>query len=319
MFNRKTKAEEAAAAQNVLKEEKPDCYPVVHAVRSIEDYRQQILLKEIDSLNGLGEIRSSFDDVLERERAMKEQLELFQDRFLHVGEISEQFGTVKQHIDESVELAQRQIDGLKESSNQVQKYFDEIQETFMSFQTAVQNIKQCMEEIVSVANQTNLLALNASIEAARAGEQGRGFSVVAEEVKKLADGIKVLVGMVDSSINDVETGTEKLNNSIGVSKDALEKSLLEVDATYDVFGNIITVAEGATEVQSRIGEAIAVSENDFEDVNQTFMNNQQQYQKVTGYINKANELGTAKSALFSSMDHMLCQIEPMIEEMETAR
>ena len=109
----------------------------------------------------------------------------------------------------------------------------------MSFQTAVQNIKQCMEEIVSVANQTNLLALNASIEAARAGEQGRGFSVVAEEVKKLADGIKVLVGMVDASINDVETGTEKLNNSIGVSRDALEKSLLEVDATYDVFGNII--------------------------------------------------------------------------------
>ena len=305
MFNWKSRAEKSVVEQTARTVQKPDYYPVIHAVQNIEEYRQQILLKEIDSLQGLGEIRSSFDDVLERERVMKEQLDLFQDRFLHVGEISEQFGTVKQHIDESVEVAQRQIDGLKESSNQVQKYFDEIQETFMSFQTAVQNIKQCMEEIVSVANQTNLLALNASIEAARAGEQGRGFSVVAEEVKKLADGIKVLVGMVDASI--------------GVSRDALEKSLLEVDATYDVFGNIITVAEGATEVQSRIGEAIAVSENDFEDVNQTFMNNQQQYQKVTGYINKANELGTAKSALFSSMDHMLCQIEPMIEEMERAR
>ena len=319
MFNRKTKAEKAAAEQNTLTQEKPDCYPVIHTVHSIENYRRQILLKEIDSLQGLAQIRSSFDDVLEKENKMKEQMSVFQERFLHVGEISEQFGTVKMQIDDSVKLAQQQVDGLKESSGQVQKYFDEIQETFMSFQTAVQNIKQCMEEIVSVANQTNLLALNASIEAARAGEQGRGFSVVAEEVKKLADGIKVLVGMVDASINDVETGTEKLNNSIGVSRDALEKSLLEVDATYDVFGNIITVAEGATEVQSRIGEAIAVSENDFEDVNQTFMNNQQQYQKVTGYINKANELGTAKSALFSSMDHMLCQIEPMIEEMERAR
>lgn len=319
MFNWKSKAGKNAAEETAHVRQRPDYYPVRHAVQSVEEYRQQILLKEIDSLRGLEAIRSSFDEVLDRERLMQEQLETFQDRFLHVGEISEQFGTVKQHIDDSVELAQRQIDGLKESSNQVQKYFDEIQKTFMGFQTAVQNIKQCMEEIVSVANQTNLLALNASIEAARAGEQGRGFSVVAEEVKKLADGIKILVGTVDASINDVENGTERLNNSIDVSKEALEKSLMEVDATYDVFGNIIDVAEGATEVQSRIGEAIAVSENDFEDVNQTFMNNQQQYQMVTGYINKANELGTAKSALFSSMDHMLCQIEPMIEEMEAAR
>lgn len=316
MFNRKSKAEKTAEAQNALIKEKPDCYPVIHTVHSIENYRQQILLKEIDSLQGLGKIRSSFDDVLEKENTMKGQMEAFQERFLHVGEISEQFGTVKLQIDDSVKLAQQQVDGLKESSGQVQKYFDEIQETFLDFQTAVQKIKKCMEEIVSVANQTNLLALNASIEAARAGEQGKGFSVVAEEVKKLAEGIKVLAGTVDCSINDVESNTEKLNNSINISKDALSQSLMEVDATYDVFGKIITVANGATEVQSRIGEAIAVSENDFKVVNQTFMKNQQQYEQVTSYIDKADELGTAKSALFSALDNMLCQIEPMIKEIE---
>ena len=315
MFNRKTKAKKAAAAQSALVKEKPDCYPVIHSVRSIENYRQQILLKEIDSLQGLGKIRSSFDDVLEKESTMKEQMDVFQERFLHVGEISEQFGTVKLQIDESVKLAQQQVGGLKESSGQVQKYFDEIQETFSDFQMSVQKIKTCMEEIVSVANQTNLLALNASIEAARAGEQGKGFSVVAEEVKKLAEGIKVLAGTVDSSISDVESSTEKLNNSINISKDALGKSLMEVDATYDVFGKIMTVANGATEVQSRIGEAIAVSENDFKEVNRTFMENQQQYEQVTGYIEKANELGTAKSTLFGAMDDMLCQIEPMVKEM----
>lgn len=318
MFKWKKKAEAAAAAQNALTQEKPDCYPVVHTVHSIENYRQQILLKEIDSLQGLGKIRSSFDDVLEKESAMKEQLDAFQERFLHVGEISEQFGTVKEQIDDSVKLAQKQVGGLKDSSVQVQKYFDEIQETFMGFQTAVQNIKACMQEIVAVANQTNLLALNASIEAARAGEQGKGFSVVAEEVKNLAEGIKVLAGTVDSSISDVESSTEKLNNSINISKDALGQSLMEVDATYDVFGRIITVANGATEVQSRIGKAIEVSESDFEEVNQTFMKNQQQYEQVTGYIDEASELGTAKSALFSAMDHMLCQIEPMMKEIEAS-
>ena len=53
MFNRKSKAEKTAEAQNALIKEKPDCYPVIHTVHSIENYRQQILLKEIDSLQGL--------------------------------------------------------------------------------------------------------------------------------------------------------------------------------------------------------------------------------------------------------------------------
>lgn len=67
----------------------------------------------------------------------------------------------------------------------MQDSFLEIQSTFTDFQTSVQKIKECMNQIISIANQTNMLALNASIEAARAGEQGKGFAVVAEEVKIL--------------------------------------------------------------------------------------------------------------------------------------
>ena len=52
-------------------------------------------------------------------------------------------------------------------------------------------------------------------------------------------------------------------------------------------------------------------------LNQTFEKNQQQYNLVTGYIDQANELGTAKSALFSDMDNMVCQIEPMMKDIET--
>ena len=225
-----------------VRAEKPDLYPIVHVADSLKDYQRQLVSKEVSSLQELREIERAFDKVLEENSVLREKLGAFHGRFEDVGEISGRYDAVKTDIMGSVEEAQRQVNGLRASSEQVQSHFGEIQDTFTDFQSSVQKIKDCMNQIIAIANQTNMLALNASIEAARAGEQGKGFAVVAEEVKNLADAIKGLVSTVEGSIGDVEKGTDKMKASIQTSGEALNHSMEGVDATYATFDKITAAA-----------------------------------------------------------------------------
>ena len=296
----------------------PGLYPVVYVSKNLREYQKEMVSKEVESLNELRNIRLAFHKVLREDMKLKENLDTFHDVFASVGEISGQFAEVRDDITGTVGNVQQQVNQLKGSAEQVQECFEEIQNTFANFQEAIENIKKCMKQIITVADQTNILALNASIEAARAGEKGKGFAVVAGDVKRLANEIKDLAGVVEEGIGGVEHEAEKMSESITASNEAMAEGVDSVNTTYDMFDEIISAADGAETVQDKITATITESREKLNEVKQSFADTEAQYKKVMAHIEKARELGTMKGSMFEDVDTMLSQIAPIIEEYENA-
>ena len=96
---------------------------------------------------------------------------------------------------------------------------------------AIEEINMLAESIKEITNQTNLLALNAAIEAARAGEAGRGFSVVADEIRKLAEQSKVAISKIQDKTEVIVSSVEELISGSNYVIDFMDTRIM---ADYEV-------------------------------------------------------------------------------------
>ena len=101
-----------------------------------------------------------------------------------------------------------------------------------------ENINNIINTINDIAKRTNLLALNASIEAARAGEAGKGFSVVADEIRKLAEQTSTSTGEIDEIINEIKSDIYKVKESMDTAQSIMDESNQQLEETTQSFGAI---------------------------------------------------------------------------------
>lgn len=141
-----------------------------------------------------------------------------------------------------MERAEKQHEASRQSSKQAVALYQETRENLEKAITdskRVREIDTLTEEILAISTQTNLLALNASIEAARAGEAGRGFSVVAEEIRELADHSRLAVDQIrkvtESVVHNVDFLSENSEKLLSFMNERVMKDYQDMTALAQMY------------------------------------------------------------------------------------
>ena len=154
-----------------------------------------------------------------------------------------------QGVHQTAQTAQ-QADAIARGASQTAQRSQQVMHEAVSAMEEVGASSRRIAEITAVidgiAFQTNILALNAAVEAARAGEQGRGFSVVAGEVRTLAQraalAARDIKGLIDESVQRVELGSERIRES--------GRTVAELVSAVSETGELIATISHASHEQS---------------------------------------------------------------------
>lgn len=171
---------------------------------------------------------------------------------------------------EEADSGRRVVEQTIESIDDLASKVEEASEVMTQLESDGREVGQVLEVINSIAEQTNLLALNAAIEAARAGEQGRGFTVVADEVRTLAQRTQKSTEEIRAIIERLQGQSRKAAEMMNVSRTqaqmsvehtsaagiALERIVQSVATITDMSGQIATAAEEQSHVAEEMDRNI---------------------------------------------------------------
>ena len=189
------------------------------------------------------------------------------------------------------------ISGMQE----IESSFQEVQEIISNLAQKSESIGNIVKVIEGVAEQIDLLSLNAAIIAAQAGEHGKGFSVVAEEVKSLAERTAMSTREIESLIKDVQEKTDRAVNATSLGSEKVKKGVYLSNEAGKVLESIIKSSHLSSEMVGKIVRATEKQSKGIEDANQAMA----QIKEMVQQINRSTqEQGNASVEITKAVENM---------------
>lgn len=200
----------------------------------------------------------------------------------------------------SVEQGKEGIDELSVKSKETAEIAESLVSSIDQVNTQSGRIVDIITTIEDIASQTNLLSLNASIEAARAGESGKGFSVVAMEIRNLADQSMKAGTVVREIVGGIQESNRIATDAARTTEEFLRGQTEMLQETVSTFGNINASV-------TMLVEALGA-------IRQKMKNMQENKNAVNSSIEEIYQLSSGIASAIEEMSGVVCE---KMEEIDT--
>ncbi|SMF92110.1 methyl-accepting chemotaxis sensory transducer with Cache sensor [Paenibacillus uliginis N3/975] len=266
MLNKRSEVGTMVRAINTMKQ---DIQKMIGGISSSGHIVSQSAVNLKDSMDQTQKASSQItESIIQLSTASSDEANTVMEGSEKVDELGGAIDQVTASTQEILDIARRTGELNQRGIVIVQELVGRFNSTLQSSQETAQAINHVSESageissilvtILEISRQTNLLALNASIEASRAGEHGRGFSVVAAEIRKLAEQSTSAANNISHIISNVNSQVGAAVQAIGTSRELFMDQETAVRETESIFNDIMVSVDSQMDKTSKVDGHIQV-------------------------------------------------------------